>query len=219
MTLESRLAEALLDEVRPDADVGSLEAELLAAPDCDAILDGLSRHRSPLVRGWTSGIARKLRNDRNLPLMRRLAADRDPDVRNIAFQDIAAQWPSELAVLLPRLRRELDGENAVQALWMIAEARDPESRVAVQHVAVDDQRPPYVRSLAGIVLSVLDGDLTTILRRISTHDHDSMHWLVQAAGMLDANGAEPTLLDFIRRAPDPSCRHYCEMALRSTPSA
>jgi hypothetical protein len=212
--LQDRLAQALQHEVGPDA--GALEMELLAAPDRDAILDGLSRHRSPLVRGWTSGIARKLRDDRYLPLMRRLASDRDPDVRNIAFQDIAAQWPSELASLLPRLRTELDGANAVQALWMIAEVRDAESRVAVEHVTLDGTRIPYVRSLAGVVLSVLDGDLTTILSRISGHDHDSMHWLVQAAGMLDTRRAEQTLRDFIDRAPDSSCRHYCEMALRAS---
>jgi hypothetical protein len=101
---------------------------------------------------------------------------------------------------------------------MIAEARDAESRVAVEHVALDGTRVPYVRSLAGVVLSVLDGDLTTILSRISGHDHDSMHWLVEAACMLDASGAEPTLSAFMDGAPDSSCRHYCEMALRSMPA-
>ena len=85
---------------------------------------------------------------------------------------------------------------------------------STEQVAVDQNRYPYVRNLAGVVLSVLDGDLAAILGRVSDHDHDSMHWLVRAATMLDAKGSEPSLLDFIRRAPDSSCRHYCEMALR-----
>ena len=212
MTLESRLAQALQDEAASDPD--ALEVELINAADRDRILDHLSQHRSPLVRGWTSGLVRKLRDDRYLPLMRRLAVDRDPDVRNIAYQDLGAYWPSELGKLMPTLRKELRGDNAVQALWLIAAARDARSREAVEQVAVDKSRYPYVRNLAGVVLSILDSDLTAILSRISSHDHDSMHWLVRAATMLDANATEPILLDFIGRAPDSSCRHYCEMALR-----
>lgn len=214
MTLEIRIIKALEDETV--VDVEPLERELLRAPDRDRILDSLSRHRSPLVRGWTSGTARKLADDRFLPLLHRLARDHDADVRNIAFQDIADGWPSEVAGLLPAVRRELRGDNAIQALWTIADSRDEASRTAVEALVADVQRLPYQRNLAGIVLLMLDGDLNAILQRISNHDHDSMHWLVRAAMELDAEAPVATITDFLTRAPDSSCRHYCQMALRPT---
>ena len=130
------------------------------------------------------------------------------------MQDLLDGWPSEVTALLPAVRRELAGHNAVQALWIIADAEDQPSRRPVEALAKDARRPPYVRNLAGIVLLMLDRDFDAILNRITNHDHDSMHWLVGAAVKLDAARSVSAIADYVEDAPDSSCRHYCEAVLR-----
>jgi hypothetical protein len=191
-----------------------LKETLAKAPDQgESIIIELSESRSAAVRAWSSWAGKELLGSRAVPLLERLARDRNEEVSEIAFTDLKSVDHVAAGRFLPTVRQRLRGPGAVGALWNLAEYRDVDALPDIQAVAADDTRPQYVRALAEIVAAVLDGETGSIATRIRRHDHDLMHWLAPAATMLGGQELMDALAACASSAPDANCRERCGSAL------
>lgn len=173
------------------------------------LLAELARHRSPLVRGWVSGTAKTLLGRDAVPILLKLAQDRDGDVRDIAVSDLMAVDPTAVRALIPALRRQLrssDYYGPVAAAWRLAELGDTASADAIAVLADDERQDPWKRLAASAVVTLLRSGPEGVIERIHKHDHPAMQWLVQAAEIAATEGARQALAWLAYSAPDEECR-------------
>jgi hypothetical protein len=183
------------------------------------VLDELSRHRAPRVRRWVSATARDVLADGGVYVVLGLTRDRDRGVREAAVADLLALDPDAARRLVPALRRRLrsrDPEEAVAALWTLAELEDEASLPRVRRLAeaggADDEPVRRAARVAAVLLGERPAD---VLERIRAHEHDLMPELARAARLLGGAEARAALAEAAASAPDPDCRTVCEAALEA----
>jgi hypothetical protein len=183
------------------------------------VLDELSRHKNPIVRGWVSGTAREVLGEGGVYIVMGLTRDRDPDVRRGAVRDLVELEPDSARRLIPSLRRRLrsrDLEEPIFAMWTLAELGDRGSLPAVARIAAaESDEHPFRRQCARVVALVLGEQPEEIVERIHAHDHELMLWLARAARILGTDEARAALAECAEDAPDEECRNACAAELRA----
>jgi hypothetical protein len=183
------------------------------------VLDELSRHKNPAVRGWVSRTAREVLAEGGVYIVMGLTRDRDPDVRRGAVRDLIELEPDTARRLIPSLRRRLrsrDPEEPIFAMWTLAELGDRGALPAVARIAAaESDEHPYRRQCARVVSIVLGERSDEILERIGAHDHELMPWLARAARILGTDEARAALAACAEGAPDDECRNACAEELRA----
>jgi len=157
---ETEIVEWLRDER-----AGTLEdvlASLRARPgrEAESVLRSLAGNEDAVIRAWAASAAAQAIPKRAHPLLEGLLDDPDPDVRNVALEELRRLDPSRVARQLPRVLAKLRREDVfepVTALWTLAELRAKDARSDVQRI-VDQPYEPFHGRIAEVVLAVLDGD-------------------------------------------------------------
>jgi hypothetical protein len=177
------------------------------------ILDELSRHKNPMIRGWVSGTAREVLGEGGVYIVMGLTRDRNPDVRRGAVRDLVQLEPETARRLIPSLRRRLRSRDLVEpvfALWTLAELGDRGSLPAVARIAAaKSDEHPFRRQCARVVAIVLGEQPEEIVERIRAHDHELMPWLARAARIVGTDEARAALAECAESAPDEECRNAC----------
>jgi hypothetical protein len=178
-------------------------------PNASLLLDRLAELPDPVVRAWAGTAAVEVLGQDAIPLLTRLQRDRDPDVRDVARQDLVAIDPAFERSFFPQYRRALRrradpwGEDRV-AMHTLSRARDPEAAPLLREYAAHYE-PRYWHNRMPLVLADYIEDPESVTRRIRDHDHDFMYWLVEATAMLDIPDAEDALTEALGRATDETC--------------
>ena len=212
---ETEIIEWLRDERAANLEevIASLEAR--SADQAEAILRRVAEDEDPVIRAWAASAAASAIPTRAHVLLEPLLDDPDPDVRDVALEEIRRVAPSRLERRLPRLISKLysrDFYEPVTALWTLAELRVVAARDDVERIAEDPYEPFHGR-IAEIVLAVIDGNDEAIASRILDHDHEALPWLANAARLLGTPRPRHALEEMARSAPDEECRGFCQQAL------
>jgi hypothetical protein len=210
-----RAAAAVLDEDagRIDAVVAELRADRGRAA---RVLDRLSRHGDPTVRGWVASVARPVLDEGSSYVLMSLTRDGDGEVRDAAVAQLVAVDPGAARRLVPALRRRTrseEPEESVAAMWALATLRDTGSLPHLRQIAeAEDADRSRRRAAEGA--SLLLGDPQEILERMRAHDHDLMPALAVAARLLATEEARAVLAERAEGAPDAECRAVCRVELQ-----
>lgn len=150
--------EGLLKDDRADALAAALEAgpdgEEALAREVESlrsdrgraavVLDELSRHKDPRVRGWVPGAAADLLGDGASRLILSLTRDREPAIRADAVAALLSLGPESTRLALPDLRRRLharDESERIRAIRALAEAGDATALPAIEKRAAAAKLP------------------------------------------------------------------------------
>lgn len=216
----ARVGKVVAAEERDVAALDAVLADLHADRGRAArVLDELTRHRNPAVRGWVSGTAREVLREGGVYIVMGLTRDRDPHVRRGAVRDLVELEPDTARRLIPSLRRRLrsrDLDEPVFAMWTLAELGDRGSLAAVMRIAeAEADEHPFRRQCARVVSILLGDRPEEVVERIRVHDHDLMPWLTRAARILGTDEARAALAECAREAPDEECRNACAAELQA----
>jgi HEAT repeat protein len=180
------------------------------------ILDELSRHRSPDVRGWVAWATPQALGEGGVHVLVGLTRDRDAEVRDAAIEELVALDPGAARKLVPSLRRRLrspEPHEPVTAMWTLAELHDRESLPQVRRIVEGENLDPWQRAAAEIVVMLLEERGDEVVRAIRDHDHERMPWLATGARILATDEARDALEECAREAPDEGCRRACTIEL------
>jgi hypothetical protein len=208
-------AAAVLDEdaERIDAVVAELRADRGRAA---RVLDRLSRHGDPTVRGWVVSVARPVLDEGSSYVLMGLTRDGDREVRDAAVAQLVAVDPDAARRLIPALRRRArseEPEESVAAMWALARLRDTESLPHLRQIA-EAEDADRSRRRAAEAASLVLGDPQEIVERMRAHDHDLMPALAVAARLLATEEARAVLAERAEGAPDAECRAVCRVELQ-----
>jgi HEAT repeat protein len=197
-------------------EVAMLLSTLRADPSgARRVLAHLSNDSRAEVRGWVPFAARTLLGREAVPYLVKLAQDRDPDVSNVALQDLLDVEPEAARTLIKAIRKKLlsnDPQESIFAMWTLVQLGDRDSIDTIRHLS-DRSEFPFQRRTAQVVLLALEGEVDEILRRIREHDHEHMQALAYAALLVGGHDGFEAVKQCAENAPDPECRHYCEWNL------
>jgi hypothetical protein len=228
----SRLESAWRD-VGADAIVSALEA----GPDGEAalvretdrlrreagkaalVLDELSRHSSPAVRGWVSGAARDLLGSGAARVLLGMSRDKDPRVRDRAIEELVEVSPEAARKVAPDLRRRLqskDVNEAVTALWTLAALGDQASMPTLRRMAEGDDLLARAAEIAGMALA---GRVDEIEVGLEAEDPDEIEWFAAAARLERSERARVALEECARHASAEEARRACRAELRKLGAA
>lgn len=210
-----RAAAAVLDEdaERVEAVIADLRADRGRAA---RVLDQLSRHRAPAVRGWVARTARKVLEEGGVYVLMGLTRDGDREVRDTAVAELVVVDPDAARRVVPALRRRArsaEAEESVPAMWALARLRDSGSLPLLQKVAEAEDADRSRRKTAEAASLLLGERPREILERMRAHDHDLMPWLAVAARLLATEEARAALAERAEGAPDAECRAVCRTEL------
>lgn len=195
-----------------DDDREAAVRHLLEAPDPAALLGQVARWRNPGPRGYVAGLAAELLpREIAAPLVRKMLDDPDSSNRIDAVQILTALDPEGMPLLFAKLRRRLrsfDDREVLSTAWDLVRLGDPEAPTAIDEVR-DLEAPDRWLHRALDVISTYVSAPDRIVTRILEHDHDSMTWLVYAAGLIGTAEAKSALRECSARAPDDRCRMIC----------
>jgi hypothetical protein len=208
------IASVIADDASGAHEINDIVSRLrVDLEEATRVLDELARHRNADVRFWVSWAAREVLGERGVPLVLRLARDRDPDVRDGAVQELVKVDPEAARSLIPALRRQLastDIFEPVFAMWTLVELGDREAAPLVRQIAAERASEyPFHQKTAAVVALLLEGREDEVLDRIRSHDHELMQWLVMAAVVIGTPEARAALEECARTAPDEECRQMC----------
>jgi len=201
--------------------------DLRAQPDGGvALVRALMKHSSNDARFWAAGVAREEYGTAAVPWLVEMAHDRRTLTRDIAMQELAAIDLDLLRPFVPEMRRILLRSKPPAALygpggtamWRLVRLRDRESAAVFRVFANKQEHGPYYDHQMPMVLADYLDDPDSLVRRIKSHDHDSMLWLVMAAARLGVEGAEEALMAATTELPDDKCREICAGELRNDPN-
>jgi hypothetical protein len=208
------VAEEHPDPEQVDAIVEELRADRGFAA---RVLDELSRHSNADVRGWVSWAIPEVLEDGGAYILLGLTRDRDPAVRDGAIEELVALDPDLAQKLVPSLRRRLrsrDAQEAVTAMWTLAELGDRDSLPLIRRIAEADKLDhPHQRLSAEVACTLLGDRPEDALDGLRAHDHERMPWLATAARILGTPEARLALENCARDAPDEDCRRACVIEL------
>ena len=210
-----RAATAVLDEDarRIDRVVADLRADRGRAA---RVLDRLSRHRDPTVRGWVASVARAVLDEGGSYVLMGLTRDGNREVRDAAVAELVALDPDTAHRLVPALRRRArspEPGESVAAIWALATLRDTGALPQLRQIA-EAEDADRSRRRAAEAASLLLGDRPQeILELMRAHDHDLMPWLAVAARLLATEEARAVLTERAEGAPDAECRAVCRVEL------
>lgn len=212
-----QVASVITDEDSGAPEISNIIARLRTDLEEAAILlEDLSRHQDADVRFWVAWAARNVLGTSGVPIILRLAQDRDPDVRDGAVQELVELDPEAARSLFPALRRQLastDIYEPVFAMWTLAELNDRESLPLIRAVAdAPEGEYPFHQKTARVICMLMENP-REIVERIRSHDHELMQWLTMAARKLRTDEAHAALEECAQSAPDRGCRQMCEGAL------
>lgn len=196
-----------------------LADDLASRPDHGvAMLQALMLQPSRDVRGWSANTARRELGADAVPLLVELARSRRIGDREDALQQLGAIDLELVRPFIPELRRMVRGDKDLSgpgkaAMWNLARLRDGESAELFRSVAAKFDDDWYKHRMPLVLADYLD-DRSSIVRRISAHDHDWMFWIAEAARLLDPPDAEPALVQGSTVLPDTNCRAICAEALQ-----
>jgi hypothetical protein len=182
----------------------SLLAEVRAQRDGGlAILRALMRHGSSQANFWAAGVARSELGADAVPLLIEMANDRRTFTRDIAMQELAAIDIELLRPFVPAMRRTLLQSKPTAplyspggaAMWRLVRLRDRESASTFRAFAEKQEHGRNYAYRMPIVLADYLDDPNSLLRRIQSHDHEWMRWLVQAAAQVNVPGIDNALVD------------------------
>jgi hypothetical protein len=204
----------------------TLLAEVRARPDGGrSILRALMRHGSSQANFWAAGVARSELGAGAVPLLTEMAQDRRTFTRDIAMQELAAIDVDLLRPFIPAMRRTLLRSKPPAALsspggaamWRLVRLRDRESAAVFRAFAEKQEHGRFYTYRMPLVLADYLDDPGSLLRRIESHDHDWMLWLVMAAAQLDVPGIDEALATGASDLPDEECRAICGRQLSNLP--
>jgi hypothetical protein len=135
----------------------------------------------------------------------------------MAMQELEAMDLDLFRPFVPEMRRillrskppaALNGPGGA-AMWRLVRLRDRESAAVFRVFANKQEHGPYYDHRMPMVLADYLDDPDSIVRRIKSHDHEWMLWLVLAAARLGVRGAEEALMAGATELPDDTCREIC----------
>jgi HEAT repeats len=162
------------------------------------VLDELSRHKNPRVRGWVPGAGAEILGDGAARLILSLTRDREPSVRDASVSALLGLGPEVARPLLPDLRRRLHSSDAEQrraAMWALAEIGDGVSLPVIEERSGSAETAAE-RNAARAAALVLERDEAAVIAGLSEQDEDAAAAFAVAARIL---GTEATL-DALSRA-------------------
>jgi hypothetical protein len=182
-------------------------------PEGKRILQELASHRDPVVRAWAPWAARRsLSKGDAVALALRLVRDPDPDVRDVALEELLDLDLQAAAKLAPTFRQKLKSKDfyeTISGMWALAAIRDTGAMDEIQ-AAADRRDNDLSKGTAEVVRMLLEGRGDEVIRLIRNHDHRLMPWLSKAARLLGTNEARNALADCSQNAPDDECRYFCQ---------
>ncbi len=179
------------------------------------VLTDLSKDSRAEVRAWVPFAARKVLGQQAVPFLVTLAGDPNPDVSDVALEELRDLDPEAAKKLVKTIRKKLlssDPKESAFAMWTLAQLGDRDSVDAIRQLGVRAESP-FLRKTAEVVSLALEGNVDEILRRIREHDHDRMAALSNAALLVGGPRGLEAVKECAENAPDPECRHYCQWQL------
>jgi HEAT repeat protein len=202
------------------AEVSRLLSSLHADPSkARQVLTDLSNDSRAEVRGWVPFAARKVLGRQAVPYLVALARDPNPDVSDLALEELLDLEPEAARTLVKLIRAKLrskDPDESMFAMWTLAQLGDRDSVDAIRNVS-EGSEFPFQRRTAEVVLLLLEAKIDEILRRIREHDHEYMVNLAHAAVLAGGQQGLEALKACAENAPDSDCRHYCQWNLSQQP--
>jgi hypothetical protein len=198
------------DEAPTDL-ISALQTDTEAA---ERVVIELAGDRRFFVRQWVALEVASLLGERAVPILLRLARDRNEDVRMDAVNELVALEPVAARQLAPALRRRLRSRDiyepivAMRALMVLGDAAD----AAEMRAAAEVSEYPFHGLVAGAYALALEGDDEELARRIEGHDHDAMPWLTVAA----RHRATPLIREALARCAERAgdeCANACAETL------
>ncbi len=179
------------------------------------VLTDLSKDSRAEVRAWVPFAARKVLGPQAVPFLVTLAGDPNPDVSDVALEELRDLDPEAAKTLVKLIRTKLrskDPDESIFAMWTLTQLGDRDSADQIRNVS-ERSEFPFQRRTAEVVLLALEGNVDEILRRIREHDHDHMAALSNAALLVGGPRGLEAVKECAENAPDPECRHYCQWQL------
>jgi hypothetical protein len=179
------------------------------------VLTDLSKDSRGEVRAWVPFAARKILGPEAVPYLLTLAKDPDPDVSDVALEELRDLDPEAAKRVVKTIRKKLlatDPKESAFAVWTLVQLGDRDSLDVIRRLS-ERAESPYLRRTAQIAALALEGRVDEILRRIRGHDHENMAALANAALLVGGPRGLETVKECAEDAPDPECRHYCQLQL------
>jgi hypothetical protein len=183
--------------------------------EAQSLFGMLARDRDPVIRAWVPWAARRTLGASAVPIVKRLAGDRDSDVRDVAVEELLELDVGAARSLAPRLRQKLRSKEfyePITAMWALAQLGDIASREAIGEVGSRATNALH-RNTARVVGMLLSDDPEEVVRRVRAHDHTLMPWLAKGARLLRTEDARGALRSCAASAPDEECRRFCQAEL------
>lgn len=214
MSLKERIVIGVTDHDAPEDPFS-----ILAASDpveAAAILGELSSHDDPQIRSWVAFVAPRVVGPESASLLRTLALDRDPDVRDEAIDGLNSLGEGLPQGVLSGLRRSLRSSDYLEpmhSMWRLARLRDEASLPDLEYLSSDDSRPPWQQKSAQVAAMLVRNEDKQVISRLRQHDHDYTRFLARAAAIMGTPVAREVVADCAANAPDEECRMWCEESL------
>lgn len=173
--------------------------------------------RSPdwRLRMWVALYAGDVAGADAAELVRRLTADKHPDVRDAALQTlIVGGFASDddiRSIALRKLSRK-DAAETVSALWVLAAAGGSQTSNVIRTV-VESADVHWLAPLGEVAAMLAAGQDQTILRGLLAHDHRRMRELATAAVLIHTPDAGGALSTAATSLPDKECRDWAKYAV------
>jgi HEAT repeat protein len=179
------------------------------------VLDELSRHASPGVRGWVPGAAAEILEEGGVRLILSMTRDRDDAVREAAVGALLELDPESARTIAPDLRRRLHSPDAGQriaAAWALAELGDRRSlpRLTEQARAAVT---PEERGATRAATLLLEEDEEGIVAGLGAADPSDAPALARAARLLGTPATLAALEECAASAREDALRAACRHEL------
>lgn len=215
--MNQRELEELIRLVATEAD---RDAILRHVDDGDiprAVIETLSRSRSPDLRSWAIDMAARLpTGEATRVLVGVVRRSRDSDDRIDAVRHLRTIDPDATLALAPRIRRWFTASDFYErqlAMQTALAIGDLDSLPLLDQIAARD--PHASGRIAGVCAMGLRGDIQGLRDRLLGHDeHFDTPWLTQALAIIQTPAALEALADSAAGLPDEECRAFAADALR-----
>jgi hypothetical protein len=180
-------------------------------------LEQLSLWREPSIRNWVAAWSPLVLGREAMPLLDALMYDRDPTVQQTALASLLTLDREALRPHLERLRAKLHSfynprspsGGLLQIVWSLLRMGDRESIPDLRRLAQRKDVPEWLRRNSEIAADYLERGSEPVVRRIRSHDHDTMAFSCRLAWRIGSQDVHAALIECSMAAPDEDCRQTC----------
>jgi hypothetical protein len=183
--------------------------------EAERILGVLASHHDVNVRGWVVSSAAELLGPRAAPVLKRLATDRDPDVKSEALRalsDLGAVDRATVSSAYLKMLNAKDWISVLEAIWQLTRLREPLALDRLEQLASNSEHPG-VRLNARVAHHVLAGEADQVLRALAEDEPKFRPVWIKGALYLRSPNAMRALEAISKDDIHDSCRRHAQHSL------